>query len=103
MERNITLVATTLLLVLLLTSSGLPFQLGAAAGALYLVHPANAETAIIVFQAKTLLSTALALGAVWLFGRRPLLFPTTRLPCPSISTKSATSASALTSTPARQL
>ncbi len=63
---------TALLFVLLLRSSKLPYSVAAAAGFLFLVHPANAESVALIFQAKTTLSTALALGALLCFFRWPL-------------------------------
>lgn len=60
-----------LLVVLLLRSSRLPLAVAGAAGFVFLLHPAHVETVGMIFQVKTLLSTALALGSILLFGRRP--------------------------------
>jgi len=61
------------LFALLLSSSRVPAAIAAAAGALFLVHPANVEAVAMVFEAKTVLSTALAFGALLAFWRHPLL------------------------------
>lgn len=63
---------TAVLLVLLLSASGLHASLAVAAGTLFLAHPANVEAVAMIFQAKTTLSTAFALGALLLFWRHPL-------------------------------
>ncbi len=64
-------VVATLLLVMLWVRSRLPIPIAAAAGAVFAAHPANAEAVVMIFQAKTLLSTALALSALLVFWRRP--------------------------------
>ena len=63
--------ATGVLLALLFVSSRLPLAVAALAGALFVVHPANTETVALIFQTKTLLSTALGLGAILLHWRHP--------------------------------
>jgi hypothetical protein len=65
-------VAATLLAALL-ASRGLPFAAAAVAGALFLVHPANVEPGVWIFQIKTTGALALSLGALLAFPRRPAL------------------------------
>jgi hypothetical protein len=66
-------VITTLLIVMLWVSTRMPLWTAAAAGAVFAAHPANAEAVVMIFQSKTLFSTALALGAVLAFWKRPVL------------------------------
>jgi hypothetical protein len=66
-------VAASLLLVPLLRRSGVPELLSLFGGAFFLLHPANVEAVGWVFQLKTLLSQVLALAALLLFDRRPVL------------------------------
>jgi len=65
-------VAVTLF-VQLLALRGLPFMGAALAGLLFAFHPANVETVIWIFQLKTLLALALAIGALLAFPRLPWL------------------------------
>ncbi len=60
------------LLVALLAACGVPLGLGAAAGALFLFHPAQVEAVAWVTQLKTTLAFAFATTALLLFPRRPL-------------------------------
>jgi hypothetical protein len=60
-----------LLVVMLLRSSRLPLVVAGAAGLVFLLHPAHVETVGMVFQVKTLLSTALALASILLLARHP--------------------------------
>ena len=46
-------------------------DIAAAAGAFFLVHPANVEAVAMVFQVKTTLATALSFGALLLLWRYP--------------------------------
>jgi len=64
---------TAVLFALLLSSSRVPAVIAAAAGALFLVHPANVESVAMIYQAKTVLSTAFAFAALLAFWRHPLL------------------------------
>ncbi len=66
-------VITSLLLVVLLRTARLAWPIAAAAGAFFLVHPANVEAVAMVFQLKTTLATALSFGAFLLFLRHPLM------------------------------
>ena len=59
------------LLVLLLARSGLHWWVAVAAGACFLVHPANVESVAWIYQLKTTLALILALTALLLFERRP--------------------------------
>jgi len=61
----------SLVLVLFFLRNGLPSLAALFGGAVFLTHPANAETVAWIFQLKTLVSLALALGALLLFERRP--------------------------------
>ncbi|MDJ0847722.1 MAG: hypothetical protein QNK04_04975, partial [Myxococcota bacterium] len=65
------LVAT--LLAALLVRRGVALGVGVAAAGLFLLHPANVETTAWISQLKTLLSLALALGALLCASRRPAL------------------------------
>jgi hypothetical protein len=58
-----------ILLAMLLVASRVPPALAAAAGAVFVAHPANAEAVAMAFQAKTLLSTLLAFAALLAFWR----------------------------------
>jgi hypothetical protein len=62
---------TSALLIPLFVSAGVPLIASVLAAALFLVHPANVETVAWIFQLKTIVSLALALGALLLFERRP--------------------------------
>jgi hypothetical protein len=64
-------VGVALLLAMLLAASRVPLALAAAAGAVFVAHPANAEAVAMAFQAKTLLSTLFAFGAILVFWRHP--------------------------------
>jgi hypothetical protein len=59
------------LLAALLAARGLPFAASAGAGAFFLLHPANVEASAWIFQIKTTLALALALGALLLLPSRP--------------------------------
>ena len=60
------------LLAALLVRRGLSLAVGVGAAGLFLLHPANVETAAWISQLKTLLALTLALGALLLEPRRPL-------------------------------
>jgi tetratricopeptide (TPR) repeat protein len=62
-----------LLFVALLVAQGVPHALALLAGLLFLVHPANAETAAWIFQLKTLLALSFGFGALLALRARPLL------------------------------
>jgi len=64
---------TSALLVSFLLRFGVPSRAAVLGGALFLVHPANVEVLAWIFQLKTILSLALALGALTLYSRRPAL------------------------------
>ncbi len=64
---------TATLLAALLCRRGLPLAVGFGAAGLFLLHPANVETTAWISQLKTLLSLALALGALLCEPRRPAL------------------------------
>jgi len=64
---------TSALLVSFLLHFGVPRRAAVLGGALFLVHPANLEVLAWVFQLKTILSLALALGALIFHPRRPAL------------------------------
>ncbi len=66
-------VAASLLLVMFLQSARLSFPIAAAAGAFFLVHPANVEAVAMIFQLKTTLATALSFAALLLFWRHPFV------------------------------
>lgn len=61
------------LLSVLLVAYGVPWVAAFAGGLLFLVHPANAETAAWLFQLKTLLAFSFGFGALLALSRRPLL------------------------------
>jgi hypothetical protein len=61
------------LLAALLASFGVPAAAALFGGLLFLVHPANVETAAWIFQLKTLLAFALGFGALLALRRRPAL------------------------------
>jgi hypothetical protein len=61
------------LLVQLLFVRGLPFAGAVLAGALFSLHPANVETVVWIFQLKTLMALAFAIGALLAFPRLPWL------------------------------
>jgi protein O-mannosyl-transferase len=61
------------LLAALFVAHGVPLAAALAAGLLFLVHPANAETAAWMFQLKTLLAFGLGIGALLWLPRRPAL------------------------------
>ena len=65
--------ANAVLLAVLLASYGVPWVAALAGGLLFLVHPANAETAAWMFQLKTLLAFSFGFGALLALRRRPLL------------------------------
>ena len=58
-------------LAMLWRARGLPLVAAAGLGALFAVHPANAETVAWSFQSKTLLSLGLAVAALLAHPRRP--------------------------------
>jgi tetratricopeptide (TPR) repeat protein len=62
-----------LLFAALLVAQGVPQSLALLAGLLFLVHPANAETAAWIFQLKTLLAFSFGMGALLALRPRPLL------------------------------
>ena len=62
-----------LLFAALLVAQGVPQVLALLAGLLFLVHPANAETAAWIFQLKTLLALSFGFGALLALRARPLL------------------------------
>jgi tetratricopeptide (TPR) repeat protein len=62
-----------LLFAALLVTQGVPQALALLAGLLFLLHPANAETAAWIFQLKTLLALGFGLGALLALRARPLL------------------------------
>jgi hypothetical protein len=64
--------AVTLFVQLLVVRS-LPFLAAALAGAVFAFHPANVETVVWIFQLKTLLALALAIGALLAHPRLPWL------------------------------
>ncbi len=64
---------TSALLVLFLMRGGVPRAAAVLGGAFFLVHPANLEVLAWIFQLKTILSLALALGALLVHPRRPAL------------------------------
>ena len=59
------------LLVLLLQSSGLPRAVALFGGAVFLLHPANAEAVAWINQLKTTAAMVFALGALLAYPRRP--------------------------------
>lgn len=61
----------SLLLVLLLQSSQLPWAAALLGGAVFLLHPANVEAVAWINQLKTTAATVLALGALLAYPRRP--------------------------------
>lgn len=61
------------LLAGLLMASRLPLSVAALGAAIFLLHPANVEAVALIFQLKTLLSTAFAFGALLVLSRRPAL------------------------------
>lgn len=63
--------AVATLLAALLLARGLGWPAAAGLGGLFLVHPANVETAAWISQLKTLGAAALALGALLAHPRRP--------------------------------
>jgi len=63
----------SLVLVAFFLRAGLSVSASVFGGALFLTHPANLETVAWIFQLKTLVSLGLALGALLLLERRPLL------------------------------
>jgi hypothetical protein len=77
------------LLAALLASRGVPVLAALLGGLLFLVHPANVETAAWISQLKTLLAFALGFGALLALPRRPLaatlLFALALLAKPSAS------------------
>jgi hypothetical protein len=79
--------ANALLFAALLAAFGLPVAGALAAGLVFLVHPANVETAAWMFQLKTLLAFGLGMGALLWLRRRPaaatLLFGLALLAKPS--------------------
>ena len=69
---NVTLHAlASVLLAALFVQSGVPVLVSLAAGALFLVHPANVEAVAWISQLKTTLSMVLALAALLFWARRP--------------------------------
>ena len=62
-----------LLFAALLVSQGVPQALALGAGLLFLLHPANVETAAWIFQLKTLLALSFGFGALLALRARPLL------------------------------
>jgi hypothetical protein len=77
------------LLAALLASRGVPVAAALFGGLLFLVHPANVETAAWISQLKTLLAFAFGFGALLALERRPalatLLFAVALLAKPSAS------------------
>ena len=65
------LAANATMLVALLRASGLPVAGALAAGAVFLLHPANVEAVAWVSQLKSNAALAFALGALLLHPRRP--------------------------------
>jgi hypothetical protein len=65
--------ANAVLLSVLLAVYGVPWVAALAGGLLFLVHPANAETAAWMFQLKTLLAFSFGFGALLALSRRPVL------------------------------
>jgi hypothetical protein len=65
--------ANGVLLSVLLAAYGVPWVAALAGGLLFLVHPANAETAAWLFQLKTLLAFSFGFGALLALSRRPVL------------------------------
>ena len=65
--------ANAALLFVLLAAYGVPPAAAALGGLLFLVHPANVETAAWIFQLKTLLAFSFGFGALLALRRRPLL------------------------------
>jgi len=63
--------AAAALLAALLATRGLAFAASAVGGAFFLLHPANVEASAWIFQIKTTLALALALGALLLLPSRP--------------------------------
>lgn len=63
----------SVLLVVLLASTGAPRAGAVVAGAVFLVHPANVEAVAWVSQLKSTLSLPLAFGALLAYRRRPAL------------------------------
>jgi hypothetical protein len=61
------------LLAALLASFGVPAAAALLGGLLFLVHPANVETAAWIFQLKTLLAFTFGFGALLALRRRPAL------------------------------
>ena len=59
------------LLVAVFVDRGLPIAAALAGGALFLVHPANVEAVVWIFQLKTILALGFALVALLLQSRRP--------------------------------
>jgi hypothetical protein len=62
-----------LLFAALLVTQGVPQALALGAGLLFLLHPANVETAAWIFQLKTLLALSFGFGALLALRARPLL------------------------------
>jgi hypothetical protein len=60
------------LLLLLLARAGVPLAAAAFGALLFLVHPANVETAAWLFQLKTLLAFTFGFGALLALPRRPV-------------------------------
>jgi hypothetical protein len=65
--------AAATLFAALLAAQGVPQALALGVGLLFLVHPANAETAAWIFQLKTLLAFSFGIGALLALRPRPLL------------------------------
>ena len=65
--------ANAVLLAVLLAVYGVPWIAALFGGLLFLVHPANAETAAWIFQLKTLLAFSFGFGALLALSRRPVL------------------------------
>jgi tetratricopeptide (TPR) repeat protein len=64
---------TSVLLIAFFVRSGIPTRAAVLGGAIFLLHPANVEVVAWIFQLKTILALALALGALLLHERRPAL------------------------------
>ncbi len=61
------------LLVVLFAAWGIPRAAAVLGGALFLLHPANVEAVAWIFQLKTIASLGLAVGALLVLSRRPML------------------------------
>jgi len=65
--------ANAVLLAALLAAYGVPWIAALLGGLLFLVHPANVETAAWIFQLKTLLAFSFGFGALFALRSRPAL------------------------------